>query len=152
MRPPPSQRPPGGGAPAAPRLPESPGRSPRGRRARAHDVLAGMHWPHEVSGSCSEWARWKLCNESISSHGPQGFSEKKNNPRRGRAGSIPAGARGSDPSVVERVLLQLRLEPPPGEAELRGRGGPVSLRPIERRSEEHTSELQSQSNLVCRLL
>src|SRR2546430_6617472 len=29
--------------------------------------------------------------------------------------------------------------------------GPVSLSPV-RRSEEHTSELQSQSNLVCRLL
>src|SRR2546430_3417771 len=27
-----------------------------------------------------------------------------------------------------------------------------SIRAIERRSEEHTSELQSQSNLVCRLL
>src|SRR2546430_13217326 len=26
------------------------------------------------------------------------------------------------------------------------------LRPVDRRSEEHTSELQSQSNLVCRLL
>src|SRR2546430_7722051 len=27
-----------------------------------------------------------------------------------------------------------------------------SMRPLRRRSEEHTSELQSQSNLVCRLL
>src|SRR2546430_12436987 len=37
-----------------------------------------------------------------------------------------------------------------------GHGGPlrpsVSGRQPERRSEEHTSELQSQSNLVCRLL
>src|SRR2546427_2311776 len=32
-----------------------------------------------------------------------------------------------------------------------GRGGPGSLRD-HARSEEHTSELQSQSNLVCRLL
>src|SRR2546427_4430766 len=31
------------------------------------------------------------------------------------------------------------------------RGGPAG-RPAVRRSEEHTSELQSQSNLVCRLL
>src|SRR2546430_12498000 len=30
-----------------------------------------------------------------------------------------------------------------------GDGGPA---PVRRRSEEHTSELQSQSNLVCRLL
>src|SRR2546427_6710810 len=29
---------------------------------------------------------------------------------------------------------------------------PVALAPEARRSEEHTSELQSQSNLVCRLL
>src|SRR2546430_11883805 len=28
----------------------------------------------------------------------------------------------------------------------------ISVRPARRRSEEHTSELQSQSNLVCRLL
>src|SRR2546430_13162387 len=37
---------------------------------------------------------------------------------------------------------------------LRGARGPVRsrLRPHARRSEEHTSELQSQSNLVCRLL
>src|SRR2546427_6027673 len=30
--------------------------------------------------------------------------------------------------------------------------GPPKYRPRHRRSEEHTSELQSQSNLVCRLL
>src|SRR2546430_13584647 len=34
-------------------------------------------------------------------------------------------------------------------AQVRGLGGPE---PLARRSEEHTSELQSQSNLVCRLL
>src|SRR5688572_31939353 len=32
------------------------------------------------------------------------------------------------------------------------RGGTLSLRRKDSRSEEHTSELQSQSNLVCRLL
>src|SRR2546430_9286266 len=44
-------------------------------------------------------------------------------------------------------------------AELRGGGGildadnnPVRMEKIRDRSEEHTSELQSQSNLVCRLL
>src|SRR2546430_6294848 len=31
-------------------------------------------------------------------------------------------------------------------------GGPRRVREPQRRSEEHTSELQSQSNLVCRLL
>src|SRR2546427_6447376 len=33
-----------------------------------------------------------------------------------------------------------------------GAGAPVENPAIPRRSEEHTSELQSQSNLVCRLL
>src|SRR2546430_4207676 len=32
------------------------------------------------------------------------------------------------------------------------RSGSIPLAPASRRSEEHTSELQSQSNLVCRLL
>src|SRR5256886_8496368 len=31
-------------------------------------------------------------------------------------------------------------------------GGAARREPVEHRSEEHTSELQSQSNLVCRLL
>src|SRR2546430_11915327 len=37
---------------------------------------------------------------------------------------------------------------------LRGAGAalPAALDPVRTRSEEHTSELQSQSNLVCRLL
>src|SRR2546427_2471008 len=34
----------------------------------------------------------------------------------------------------------------------RGKGGGVKVTKSESRSEEHTSELQSQSNLVCRLL
>src|SRR2546430_13603616 len=40
------------------------------------------------------------------------------------------------------------------ERPLRGQGvrGPAGLLRLRRRSEEHTSELQSQSNLVCRLL
>src|SRR2546430_12780841 len=43
----------------------------------------------------------------------------------------------------------LRVEPPPKALETRLR---QSLDPEGNRSEEHTSELQSQSNLVCRLL
>src|SRR2546430_6778107 len=42
---------------------------------------------------------------------------------------------------------RLPLEPGPGT-----RGGPRSHAGDQTRSEEHTSELQSQSNLVCRLL
>src|SRR2546430_13121420 len=37
-------------------------------------------------------------------------------------------------------------------SDIEERGGRETLRLIEARSEEHTSELQSQSNLVCRLL
>src|SRR5688572_32037085 len=51
-----------------------------------------------------------------------------------RPGATPASHRGCAPN---------RGQPPVGG----------SLRPtLSRRSEEHTSELQSQSNLVCRLL
>src|SRR5688572_31070403 len=40
----------------------------------------------------------------------------------------------------------------PGQAGLRHQVGAVEEQPRVDRSEEHTSELQSQSNLVCRLL
>src|SRR2546430_8596684 len=58
------------------------------------------------------------------------------------------------------TLFRSRLRPPRGVARRRGARGPGvpesgvpagDERP-EGRSEEHTSELQSQSNLVCRLL
>src|SRR2546430_4788289 len=49
-------------------------------------------------------------------------------------------------SVVHRCPLSIV---PSGQ----GRSAPLTIgRCVERRSEEHTSELQSQSNLVCRLL
>src|SRR5688572_32349687 len=56
----------------------------------------------------------------------------------------------------DRLLVVVHLVEVPGRDLGRGadplhRGGGKSLRPDER-SEEHTSELQSQSNLVCRLL
>src|SRR2546427_7991165 len=51
-------------------------------------------------------------------------------------------------SAAERLVLRgPRLRQP----EDRARRQPRRVRP-EQRSEEHTSELQSQSNLVCRLL
>src|SRR2546430_12013141 len=55
---------------------------------------------------------------------------------------LPAGARG--PGSWLRHPGARHLDPPLGL--------PQSERWIEMRSEEHTSELQSQSNLVCRLL
>src|SRR5256886_5760103 len=39
-----------------------------------------------------------------------------------------------------------------GPLQLRGKSGGAGQQRLARRSEEHTSELQSQSNLVCRLL
>src|SRR3989475_13048088 len=45
-----------------------------------------------------------------------------------------------------------RGEPWCGSSGRTWRGGNVLPRFLQRRSEEHTSELQSQSNLVCRLL
>src|SRR2546430_10673002 len=56
------------------------------------------------------------------------------------------GRRHADLHVVLGAQLQITLEP---------RGavlGPLSFIAVRQRSEEHTSELQSQSNLVCRLL
>src|SRR5688572_14008288 len=58
---------------------------------------------------------------------------------------------------AEAVLLPLRLRrrrPRPGDARAARGGGRFAPRDHRRqpRSEEHTSELQSQSNLVCRLL
>src|SRR2546430_7148341 len=41
---------------------------------------------------------------------------------------------------------------PRGARVMRARGDAPALHPARIRSEEHTSELQSQSNLVCRLL
>src|SRR5690606_42147590 len=53
--------------------------------------------------------------------------------------TFPVGARGADRGAIARTTLA--WEPPPaGHAEPLGR------------SEEHTSELQSRENLVCRLL
>src|SRR5688572_31819121 len=53
----------------------------------------------------------------------------------------------------EAMILMVRLEKKPGEfaspASTRAHSCCISLSD---RSEEHTSELQSQSNLVCRLL
>src|SRR2546430_9667466 len=63
-------------------------------------------------------------------------------------------------SVRDYDVVQL-AEPGIGEVHHRHRAGPQQGRVVQRlgaprllvvRSEEHTSELQSQSNLVCRLL
>src|SRR5256886_15148441 len=59
---------------------------------------------------------------------------------------------------LARQARRNAMAPEPGAHELRERGFTGALDALERdeltgpRSEEHTSELQSQSNLVCRLL
>src|SRR2546427_5420477 len=55
------------------------------------------------------------------------------------AGRRRRGAADAEPRVRHRRALPLRRDP-------------VRAHPPTSRSEEHTSELQSQSNLVCRLL
>src|SRR5690606_41765661 len=74
------------------------------------------------------------------------------------AGAVPAA--GVAPDAAARLLLgggdrvrtQLRQPPQhdPAVARLPVRGR--DHRPLDARSEEHTSELQSRENLVCRLL
>src|SRR2546430_3357063 len=62
---------------------------------------------------------------------------------RGRAVALLVPLRGA--SRLERLVREGRV--------VRGSGDVLSLgAPRRPRSEEHTSELQSQSNLVCRLL
>src|SRR2546427_3904982 len=56
---------------------------------------------------------------------------------------------GDDDVEVEYLGLE-HLPPAVGEQLARQRGRPLGR--LTDRSEEHTSELQSQSNLVCRLL
>src|SRR2546430_5736010 len=64
----------------------------------------------------------------------------------------------SQPGLVESILSQIITSPtlPSVLKKLRrlSVGPPLTRKrvPFGRRSEEHTSELQSQSNLVCRLL
>src|SRR2546430_9454120 len=56
--------------------------------------------------------------------------------------------RSSPGRLVQRRVRRRRVDAPLGQSILS-----LELRPLSvQRSEEHTSELQSQSNLVCRLL
>src|SRR2546427_9331066 len=64
---------------------------------------------------------------------------------RSRTSSRPRLARMAR---VRCAQLRARVRSRAGDGSL-GRGTPLGAQP---RSEEHTSELQSQSNLVCRLL
>src|SRR2546430_13390666 len=56
----------------------------------------------------------------------------------------------TDPALVERLLA--RHGPEQMAVGIDAKDGQVAVRGWTERSEEHTSELQSQSNLVCRLL
>src|SRR5256886_6247444 len=68
----------------------------------------------------------------------------------------PAPRAGRSPAATPPVPLRRPPAPPGGPAQWRRSGRPPRRPPAPpprgQRSEEHTSELQSQSNLVCRLL
>src|SRR2546430_13653671 len=71
------------------------------------------------------------------------------NAQAGKSGSFQAAATSTD---SDSGLLKLNFPSPSGFS---SGGGDTSSSPYQTtytRSEEHTSELQSQSNLVCRLL
>src|SRR2546427_7341554 len=55
-------------------------------------------------------------------------------------------------TTLFRSLCELEAVAPVGEHRDVASGAPPALAADQERSEEHTSELQSQSNLVCRLL
>src|SRR2546430_10205884 len=64
-----------------------------------------------------------------------------------RHGSLLRTARGTSPVIMSERLGRNRLDG------IRFASAPIPDRlPRSGRSEEHTSELQSQSNIVCRLL
>src|SRR5690606_40478998 len=69
----------------------------------------------------------------------------------GTMAARPAGAVPQDRARCLARARDQRRAQPPGAAHDRG-GGPAYLAPGAGRSEEHTSELQSRENLVCRLL
>src|SRR5205085_12662997 len=58
---------------------------------------------------------------------------------------------GADEREADFAAVLEQLRGSPGQAPLAA-GLALSDLPVQLRSEEHTSELQSQSNLVCRLL
>src|SRR5690606_39676863 len=73
-----------------------------------------------------------------------------------RPGRLRAGRRGTpdrppEPRTPPHLRRPLRLRPVPGTGDDRLGQGPLP-RDVRGRSEEHTSELQSRENLVCRLL
>src|SRR2546427_8950739 len=59
---------------------------------------------------------------------------------------------GRDHRSFTQDLQEPLARQPSFQAERDGLGQRLDPEPQQRRSEEHTSELQSQSNLVCRLL
>src|SRR3712207_7989746 len=60
--------------------------------------------------------------------------------------------RDLDPAVLRHTLSLLRVDTNPTSVVPDLETGPPRLPPAPRRSEEHTSELQSRQYIVCRLL
>src|SRR2546426_3575082 len=76
---------------------------------------------------------------------PAGERAPRAGPRRGRAAARSAPAQGPPGPRTRRACRAPQGGAEPG-------GGGAGARPRRPRSEEHTSELQSPCNLVCRLL
>src|SRR6266496_1911482 len=122
---------PGGGSRCGARTPslDSPA-STCASRCGAPTTIAG--WSRRCAGCWSVWPRWAVGDRA--------------------AGAGPAaGALGIRRAVGGRpgVAVPVRVL---GGARRRTRLGAYLARPSGRRSEEHTSELQSRRDLVCRLL
>src|SRR5690606_41989452 len=69
--------------------------------------------------------------------------------RAGSAEVCRSAASGPEASITSRVRPALR---PSCSPLMRGASAAAAVAPARNRSEEHTSELQSRENLVCRLL
>src|SRR5690606_40044249 len=69
-----------------------------------------------------------------------------------RGGTAPASARPIKSPVTAELLCSTAVRPRPAAAALRSLSSAAASHREAARSEEHTSELQSRENLVCRLL
>src|SRR5256885_453906 len=105
----------------------------------------------EYARSRDEWASWRRGFEARLAARP----EVDLQPLREQVAAVDEAVRSIDVPIPERVDLASvharldEIETRIGDIRL---PAPCDLGPTEQRSEEHTSELQSHCNLVCRLL
>src|SRR2546428_7098122 len=66
--------------------------------------------------------------------------------------NVASQGRLKDPKVLEQQVRRMLADPRSQEFVKNFAGQWLGLRTLQNRSEEHTSELQSRSDIVCRLL